>query len=794
MYKYDLKNEQLANGRIGKVAILGSGIMGSGIAAAYTGAGIPVVLLDISMEVAQKGLQAAQKSKPALFLSAADAALIKLGTFEQLDLISDCDMIVEVVIENLKIKQDLLAKVAEKRKEGSIVCTNTSGISLKAMSQGLPEEMQEHFIGTHFFNPVRYMELLEIISGPKTLPAVIDFIKDFESDRIGKGIVVANDVPGFAGNRIGVQGLTLAMQKMLEHGVTIPEVDALLGAAIGRPKTGVFKTSDLVGLDTASAVAGYLYAMCENDERRETLQIPKFVGKMVKNGQLGKKTRKAGGFYKTEKVGGGLVRSVIDPKTLQYVDIEKADFECLAEAKKAKGVENSIKAVVYGEDKGAGFARDVIFGQLAYAASMVGEVAESLVEIDNALKWGYNFSLGHFELWDAIGVKKAADMMEKMGLSIPQHVKDMLAAGNESFYKVEAGKRFFYDFASSSYKEIAVKEGHICLHSLRANNKAVIDNKSATLYDIGDGVFLYEIHSGPVNQLNEEAVVTLNESLDYVAKNGAGLVIGNNHDFFSAGADLGMVMGLIGQKNFEGIRAVAKELQNIIMKAKYASFPVVAAVYGRALGGGCEIILGTDRVVAHPNTFVGLVEMGVGLVPAGSGTTSLYSRLLHSVPASVKGFDMGKFLETAFATIAMATFSTSAKHAMELGFFRPTDKIVPARANLFSAAKKEVLAMVEDGYAPPAPKPIKVMGKDGFGMLLAGILAFEEGKFLGPHGAKVAKGLARILTGGERGFGATITEQEMLDLETDVFTELCKDTVTVEKIVHMLTTGKPLLK
>jgi 3-hydroxyacyl-CoA dehydrogenase len=793
MHKYNLKNEQLANGRLGKVAILGSGIMGSGIAAAYTAIGIPVVLLDISMEVAEKGLQAAKKSKPALFLSSKDVSLIKLGTFDELELIKDCDMIVEVVIEDLKIKQGLLAKVAEHRKSGSIVCTNTSGISLKAMSEGLPDDMQEHFIGTHFFNPVRYMELLEVISGPKTLPDVMKFICDFEKDRVGKGIVIANDVPGFAGNRIGVQGLTLAMQKMIEHDLTIPEVDALLGSPLGRPKTAIFKTSDLVGLDTASMVAGYLYKMCEDDERRETLVMPEFVLNMIKKGMLGKKTRKVGGFYKTEKVGAGLVRSVIDYKTLEYGSIEKPSFTCLDDAKQAKTVADKVQAIVYGEDKGSAFAKDVIFGQLAYAASMTGIVAPTIVEIDNALKWGYNFSLAHFELWDAIGVKKSVELMEKMKIAVPKKIKDMLQGGSESFYKLENGKKLFYDFESKGYKEVPVTPDHISLFNLKASGKAVIENKSASLIDAGDGVFIFEIHTPPVNALDLGVLEAITKSLDYVSKNGIGLVIGNNNDFFSAGANLGMVMGLIGKKDFKGIRGMAQGLQQIVCKLKYINFPVVAAVYGRALGGGLEMILGCDRVLAHPNSFVGLVEMGVGLVPAGSGTTNLYARAINSVPDAIKNYDLSKFVETVFMNIAMVKFSTSAKHAMELGYFRATDKIVPARANLFSAAKKEVINMVEDGYAPPSPKPIRVMGQDGFGMLNAGILAFEEGNFIAPHAAKVARGLARILTGGDTGAGM-ITEQQMLDLEADVFTELCKDRVTVEKIVHMLTTGKPLLK
>jgi len=794
MNKYKLENKQLAQGRISKVGILGAGIMGGGIAAAYTGAGIQVVLLDISEEIVNGGLKATQKAKPELFLSSQDVNLIKTGTFEEnFDLLKDCDIIIEVVIEDLKIKKNLLEKIAGVRKPGSIICTNTSGISLKAMSKDMPEDMQKHFIGTHFFNPVRYMELLEIIPGPETLPEVIRFITDFKKERLGKGIVIAKDVPGFAGNRIGVCGLTIAMQKMIEHDLTVPEADILMGKVIGRPKTGVFKTIDLVGLDTAVKVAQYLYAMCEDDEHRHILKISDFALKMVEKGLLGKKTPKTGGFYKTEKVGKSINRTVIDYKSLSYGPIEKPQFACLAAAKKAKSLSDSVKAIVYGEDKGSLYAKDVIFNQLVYAASMVGIVAENIVDIDNAMKWGYNFELGHFELWDAIGLEKSVSEMETIGIKVPENVKKMLSQKAVSFYKTEKDKKFFFDFKSEKYKEIPVDEDGVCIFNLKKSGKSIISNKSATLHDAGDGVFIFEIHTNPVNALDMEAITTFNKSLDYVNENGIGLIIGNNHDFFSAGANLGAVMGLIGQKNFKGISEMAGALQNIVYKAKYINYPVIAAVYGRALGGGCEIVLGCDRVVAHPNTFMGLVEIGVGLVPAGSGCTSLYSRVINSIPQSVTGNDISKYLESVFSTIAMAKVSMSAKQAFELGFLRPTDKIVPSRSNLFKAAKEEVLHMTKSGYSPETPKPLRVMGQDGFGMLNVGILTFEKGGFIAPHSAKAARGIARILTGGDTGPNV-IDEKTMLALEREVFTEMCKDQITVEKIIHILTTGKPLLK
>mmetsp|Transcript_3406 Transcript_3406/g.2012 ORF Transcript_3406/g.2012 Transcript_3406/m.2012 type:complete len:795 (+) Transcript_3406:143-2527(+) len=794
MAKYNLENNQLSNGRIGKVAILGSGIMGGGIAAAYTGAGIPVLLLDMSIELVKNGLEAVQCSKPKLFMSSADASLINISTFDELDLVKDCDVIVEVIIEDLKIKQQLLGKVAKKRKQGSIVCTNTSGISLKDICEGLPEEFQQHFIGTHFFNPVRYMKLLEIIPCPKTLPEVVRFMSEFGEKRLGKGIVVANDVPGFVGNRIGVQGLAVSMQKMQEHSLTIPEVDALLGKAIGRPKTGVFKTSDLVGIDTASMVVSYLYQTCKDDVMRDSFQLPPFVHELVKKGNLGKKTRKAGGFYKTEKNKNNvLVRSVVDPVTLEYDSIEKADFSCLTDAKRSSDLNESVKAIIYGSDKGATYAREVIFKQLVYAATMVGIVGESIIEIDNAMKWGYNFTMGPFELWDALGLEKSVDIMEKESIAIPTNIKDMLSKGTDFFYKFEEGKKLFFNFKTGQYEKIKIEKDHISLSDLKRSGNTVIGNDSASLVDGGDGVFIFEIHSNIVNAINGDVIECLNKALDYVAQNGVGFVIGNDHDFFSAGADLGLILNAINKKDLASINDMVKSLQEAVFRIKYINFPVVAAVRGMALGGGCELVLSADRTIANPNTFIGLVEMGVGVVPAGGGCTNLYSRILKTIPDSIKDNDISKYLEAAFTNITMAKVSSSAKNAMELGFFLPTDKIVPNRSNLFSVAKKEVLHMIEDNYVPPVPKPLRVMGQDGFGMLNVAIMMFEKGGFVAPHSAKVARGVARILTGGDRGLGM-IDEKEMLALEREVFIELCQNKITVDKMINMITTGKPLIR
>ena len=796
--------------RIKKAAVIGSGIMGGGIAALLAGVGVETLLLDIvpfdlkdeekkdpaaRNRIVKAGLEAVMKSKPSLLMSKKDTDLISIGNLEDdFDKLGDCDWIVEVVVENLKIKQELLQRLETVRKDTAIVSTNTSGIPLESMSQGLSQEFRQHFLGTHFFNPVRYMKLLEIIPGEETLPEILEFMADYGERKLGKGIVWAKDTPNFVGNRIGVQGMVKAMQVMLEDGLTIPEADALFGAVLGRPKTAMFKTCDLVGLDTMAHVSKNTYDLIPDDEQRESFVIPEFVNKMIENGLLGKKTRS--GFYKTEKPGKKVIRKAINPETLEYVEYDKPGFPCLGKAKKAKTLPEKIKAVVYGEDKGAQFVWKVVANGLVYAANRIPEISDTVIEIDNSMKWGYNFEMGPFETWDAIGVKESVEKMENDGFDVPEKVRKMLAAGNTSFYKTENGKTSFYDFISESYKDIEISDNIVSLNVLRGADKVVKTCRSASLVDIGDGVFCCEFHT-KMNAINKEIVEFMAEGTDYVDANGAGLVIGNQAGgmpgAFSAGGDL-FYMGTLAQMGkFKEIDAFLKMAQEGLLKARYSNFPIVAAPYGMTLGGGCEVCLGAaDRIVAHTELYMGLVEVGVGLLPAGGGCMNLWKKFVSAVPEPVTDIDLGKFFIPVFMNIAMAKVSTSAADARALGFLGPKDRIVFNRDHLIGEAKKEVLKMADEGYAPPPKRKLKVFGESAQGMINSELFNMLQGKFVSEYDVFLAKRIAYVIGGGDVRDGSEVDEEVILKLERDAFLDFWKQEKTHARVEHLLKKGKPL--
>ncbi len=796
--------------KIRTAAVIGSGVMGGGIAAILASAGIKTLLLDIvpfnltdeqkndskaKNKIVKGGFDTLLMASPALLMQKKDADLISIGNLEDdFEKIASCDWIVEVVVENLKVKQDLFKRIEKVRKPGTIVSSNTSGIPLKSMSEGLSSEFKQHFLGTHFFNPVRYMKLLEIISGEETLPEVLEFMSDFGERILGKGIVRAKDTPNFVGNRIGVQGMVKAMQLMVEDGLTIPEVDALCGPPIGRPKTAMFKTSDLVGLDTMGHVAKNTYDLVVNDEVRDSFIIPEFVNKMIEKKLLGKKTK--AGFYKTDLTPEWKkVRKVINPSTLEYEEYEKPAFPCLDEAKKAKTLPDKMKAVVYGEDKGAKFLWKAVAHQLIYSANRIPEISDTIIDIDNSMKWGYNFEMGPFETWDAIGVQRAVDRMEKEGFKVPAKVKEMLAAGNTSFYKTEKGKIYYYDFNTKNYKEYVVSKSIISLAALKGDNKLVKSCKSASLIDIGDGVYCCEFQT-KMNALNAELIEFMHESLDYVDQNGAGLVIGNQAGgmpgAFSAGADLVQVGLAAKEKRFSEIETMIERLHIAVQREKYSPFPVVAAPYGLALGGGCEVCLGADRIVAHAELYMGLVEIGVGLLPAGGGCMNLWKKLISSVPESVTDFDLAKFFIPAFMAIAMAKVSTSAAEARANGFLGPKDRIVFNRDYLIGEAKKEVLKMLDEGYAPPVKRKLKVFGEAAQGMINAEIFNMQSAKFVSEYDAFLAKRIAYVISGGDVRTNSEIDEEVILKLERKAFVDFLKEEKTLARIDHMLSTGKPL--
>jgi 3-hydroxyacyl-CoA dehydrogenase len=796
--------------KIRTAAVIGSGVMGGGIAALLAGVGVKTLLLDIipfdlkeqeknepsaRNRIVKTGLDQLLRSSPPLLMHPQDADRISIGNLEDdLEKIADADWIIEVVVENLKVKNELFKRIEPLRTKGTIVSSNTSGIPLKAMSEGLGREFKQHFLGTHFFNPVRYMKLLEIIAGEETLPEIVEFMADYGERILGKGIVRAKDTPNFVGNRIGVQGMVKTIQLTLEEGLSIPEVDALFGTAMGRPRTAMFKTADLVGLDVLAHVARNTYDLVKDDEARDSFVMPEFVATMIAKKWLGKKSQS--GFYKTDLTPAWQkVYKVIDPATLEYVEYSPSSFPCLENAKKAKTLPEKMKAVVYGHDKGAQFAWKAIANNLIYAANRIPEISDSIVEIDNAMRWGFNFEMGPFETWDAIGVPESVEKMEKDGLPVPAKVKKMLAAGHHSFYKTDNGRLFYYDFASEGYKERATSPHVISLGALKSTGRVVKANPSASLIDLGDDVFCLELHT-KMNALNQEIVEFLPVVQSAVEAEAGGLVIGNQAGglpgAFSAGANLADVAAAAKAKQFTDLEKMIAGLQYGLLNLRYAPFPVVAAPFGLTLGGGCELCLSADKIVAHADLYMGQVEIGVGLLPAGGGCLNLWRKYLESVPAAVADLDLAKFFIPVFMAIATAKVSTSAADARANGFLGPKDRIVFNRDHLIGAAKRDVLSMLDEGYAPPVKRKIKVMGQAAQGMAAAQISDMLSGQFISEYDASLAKRIAYVISGGDVRDNAEVEEDVILTLEREAFIDFLKEAKTLARIDHMLNTGKPL--
>ncbi len=796
--------------RIKRAAVIGSGVMGGGIAALLASAGIRTILLDIvpfdlkaaeqddrsaRNRIVKAGLDAVLRSNPSLLMQPKDAERITIGNLtDDFDRLRECDWIVEVVVENLKIKQDLFKRIEAVRSPDAIVSSNTSGIPLQQMSRGLGSEFKKHFLGTHFFNPVRYMKLLEIIPGAETLPEILTFMAGFGEKTLGKGIVWAKDTPNFVGNRIGVHGMVKAMQLMVEDGLTIPEVDAIFGPALGRPKTAMFRTADLVGLDVLGHVAQNTFDLVEDDEQRDSFVMPDFVGRMIEKKFLGKKAKS--GFYKTELTPQWQkVYKVIDPATLEYATYETPDFPCLKAARKAPTLPDKLKAVLYAEDRGGRFAWKVVANGLIYAANRIPEIADTIVEIDNAMKWGFNFEMGPFETWDAIGLAESVQKMEQDGMPVPPGIKRMLTDGHTAFYRMENGRAYYYDFAKADYAAVTVSENVISLGALKSAGRAVKSCPSASLVDLGDGVFCCEFHT-KMNAINGEILDFLALAMDQVDKDGVGLVIGNQAGgtpgAFSAGADLFMMATLAKEKKFDLIESASKTLQDLVQRMRYESFPVVAAPFGLALGGGCELSLGADRIVAHAELYLGLVEVGVGLLPAGGGCLNLWKKFLAGLSEAVKDVDLAKFFLPAFMNIAMAKVSTSAADARANGFLGSLDRIVFNRDQLIAEAKKEVLKMTADGYAPPVKGKVRVMGQSARGMVNSEIYNMRSAGFISEYDAFLVGRIARVLSGGEVRENTDVEEDTILKLERQAFMEFWQQEKTIARIEHMLKTGKPL--
>jgi 3-hydroxyacyl-CoA dehydrogenase len=798
--------------KIRKAAVLGAGVMGSAIAAHLANVGIPSFLLDIvppEMTEAEKkkgltpespevrnrfavlGKKRIQESKPASLYLKEDAELISVGNFEDhLSWVAQADWIIEAVIEDLDTKRALFKKLVPFLKEGTVISSNTSGISIQKMCEGFSRDFEERFLGTHFFNPPRYMKLLEVIPVPATSKSVVERMADVGERIVGKGVVYAKDTPNFIANRVGVFSAAVTMRTMIEDGYRIEEVDQITGHAIGRPKMGTFKLGDLVGLDVMAHVSKNLYENLPAGKERDQFAASSFIERMIKNQWLGQKTKQ--GFYKKVKGDGKEETLVLDYEKFEYRPQQKVNLPSLEMAKNIEDVRERVKSFVMSPDRGGQFAWKILKKTLLYSAEKIPEISDDIINIDRAMKWGFNWELGPFELWDAMGLKSSVKRMEQEGETIPPLVEGLLSKGYSSFYEKKDGHVSYFDVAAGQYQAVEEKSEIILLPSLKDRNQTILSNPGASLVDLGDGVACLEFHS-KMNTIGADTIQMMRDALRVVEEKFEGLVIGNQSENFSAGANLMLMLFEIQDENWDDIEASVKAFQDTLIAIKYYEKPVVAAPFGLTLAGGCEICLACAKMRAAAETYMGLVEIGVGLIPAGGGTKEMLLRCTEGIPSSVVDADLLPFVRKAFETVAMAKVATSAKEAQELGYMRPTDKITINRDYLIYNAKKTVLELVAEGYRPPRPKRnIKVMGEKGYALLQMGLFYMREGGYISQYDEHVAKKVAHVMSGGNLPDGTEVTEQYILDLEREAFMSLCGETKTQERMQYTLKTGKPL--
>ena len=796
-----------------KAAVLGAGTMGSQIAAHLANARIATLLLDIAPReltaderakgltlesadvrnrIARGGLEAAKKAKPAAFFTSDLASLVTIGNLEDdLPKLQDYDLIIEAVVENLDIKRRLFEKVERHRRPASIIASNTSGIPLHQLTEERSEDFRAHFLGMHFFNPPRYMHLVELIRTEWTKPEVSCSMFGFLDERLGKGVVVAKDRPNFIANRIGTFGALVTMRTMLEDGYSIEEVDKITGPAVGRPKTATFRTFDLVGLDVFAHVVKNLHENLPDDPEREIFVMPDFVAKMIEHGLLGNKT--TAGFYRKEKAEGDKREILtLDTATLDYRASQKVKLPSLEMAKNIEDTRERLKTLVWSKDRVGAFLWKTLSRTLCYAADRIPEIADTVVEIDRAMRWGFNWELGPFEVWDAIGVEKSVARLKEEGRTVPANVQSMIDAGVKSFYRKKDGKHFYYDFASEEYRPLADPPGTINLKFLKDRTGVIKKNSGASLVDLGDGVACLEFHS-KMNSIGGDTLEMLKVALNEVEKNFVGLVVGNQGQNFSVGANLMLMLMEAQDENWEELDMIGRFFQQSVMSLRYSPKPVVVAPFQMVFGGGCEMVLHADRVRASAETYMGLVEVGVGIIPAGCGTKEMLVRALDSIPTDMKDSDPFPFVKRAFETIALAKVATSAEEARGFGFLRDEDSISMNPDRLIADAKKEVLALAASGYAQPQQRTdILALGNPALATLKLGVHLMKRAGYISDHDALIGEKLARILTGGDLNHATRVSEQYLLDLEREAFLSLIGTRKTQERIAHMLKTGKPL--
>jgi len=802
--------------RIEKVAVLGAGTMGARIAAHLANAGFPCYLLDIAPDklnaeeqrkglaveshavrnrIVHAGLQAAKKSRPAAFFTPETARLITAGNFEDnLAWCGEADWIIEAVAENLEIKRKLFERVEKVRKAGTIVTSNTSGLPIHLIAEGRSADFQEHWAGTHFFNPPRYLKLVELIPGPKTRPEVLETLSEFCDRRLGKGVVLAKDTPNFIANRIGTFSMLNALRQMQGLDMSIEEVDACTGPAIGQPKSATFRTADIVGLDVLAHVVRNIYENIPNDESRQMYCVPPFVEEMLKRGLLGEKT--GAGFYKRVKKGGESEILTLDWHTMEYRPRQKARFGSIEAGKAVDDTRQRLQMLVgpalEGKtgDKANQFLWNTLSETCLYAARRVPEIADSILDVDRAMRWGFAWELGPFEVWDAIGVERMAKALEREGKALPPVVENVLASPKKSFYETEKGRTSYFDLASGALKAAEETAGLIVLKSLKERSGVVQGNSGASLIDLGDGVLCCEFHS-KMNAIGADIVAMIQAGVNRLGTEFDAMVIANQAANFSVGANLMLLLIAAQEGEWDDVHLAVRQFQRCNMAVKYARGPVVIAPQGLALGGGCEISLHGARIHAAAETYMGLVETGVGLIPAGGGTKEMLIRA-NEHAAGGEDLDLFHALKPIFESVAMAKVSTSGEEARSLGYLRRADRIAMNRDRQVADAKETALAMVRAGYHPPAPPEIRVLGEEFLAAAKLAIHMLVRGEYATEHDAVVARKLAYILAGGNVTAPQTVSEQYVLDLEREAFVSLCGERKTQERIAHTLKTGKPL--
>lgn len=788
------------NRTIKKVAVLGSGVMGSRIACHFANIGVEVLLLDIVGKDAgadkksrnkhvNSELETALKSNPSPIYRKSFAKRITTGNFEDdMQYIASCDWIIEVVIERLDIKKQVFEKVEKYRKPGTLISSNTSGIPIHMMNEGRSEDFQKHFCGTHFFNPPRYLRLLEIIPTQKTDPEIIDFLMHYGELYLGKTTVLCKDTPAFIANRIGVYGIMSLFHTVEKMGLTIDEVDKLTGPVLGRPKSATFRTCDVVGLDTLVHVANGVAQNCPNDEAIDQFKIPGYVSKMVENKWLGSKTEQ--GFFKKVKGAGGKSEiHSLDLKTLEYKPSQKVKFPTLELTKSIDNLKERMKVLLSGTDKAGEFYRSTFYNLFAYVSNRIPEITEELYKIDSAMNAGFGWELGPFEAWDAVGVADTVKAMEAANIKPARWIYNMLESGATSFYKIENGSRKFYDIASKTYKTIPGTESFILLDTIRPT-KTVWKNSGATVTDIGDGILNLEWNT-KMNSIGGEVIEGINRAIEIAEKDFRGLVISNEGANFSAGANVGMIFMMAVEQEYDELNFAIKTFQNTMMRVRYSSIPVVVAPHNLALGGACEMSLHSDKVVAHAETYMGLVEFGVGLIPGGGGTKEFAVRLSDELQEG--DIELNNFRDR-FLTIGQAKVSTSAHEAFDLGYLRKgRDLVVVSRNRLLAEAKANCIELAEEGYTRPAPrKDIRVLGKQALGLAYLGANSMQVGNYISEHDTKISQKLAWVLCGGDLSAPTLVSEQYLLDLEREAFLSLCGERKTLERLQSIITGGKVL--